>query len=163
MEENKRTKLTDEQKKNITADYVNCQNYSEVARKYNLSVEAIRLIVKEDKDLLKKLETKKQENTISTLEYMQEQHEAKKRILDKLLRSIELKAEDIENIDKMNIKDLATAYGIILDKELKLKEIDQKLNENTNFSGINEMITNIANLINNPVGNRTEDSIDNKE
>lgn len=160
MKEDRRTKLTDETKKNIIADYVNCQNYSEVARKYNLSVEAIRLIVKADKDVLKKLEAKKQENTISTLEYMQEQHETKKRILDKLLRSIELKAEDIENIDKMNIKDLATAYGIILDKELKLKEIDQKLNENTNFNGINEMITNIANLINNPVENRTEDNID---
>ena len=91
---------------------------------------------------------------------MEKQHETKKRVLDKLLRGIELKADDIKNIDKMNIKDLATAYGIILDKELKLKEIEQKLNENTNFDSINSMITNIANLINNPVEDRTEDNID---
>ena len=91
---------------------------------------------------------------------MDKQHETKKRVLDKLLRGIELKADDIKNIDKMNIKDLATAYGIILDKELKLKEIDQKLNENTHFENINAMITNIANLINTPVKNRNEDNID---
>ena len=153
-------KFTDLDKKNIIADYVNCQNYSEVARKYNCSVEAIRLIVKNDSDILKKLEAKKQENTLSTLEYMEKQHETKKRVLDKLLRGIELKADDIKNIDKLNIKDLATAYGIILDKELKLKEIEQKLNENTNFDSINSMITNIANLINNPVEDRMEDNID---
>lgn len=70
----------------------------------------------------------------------------------------ETKAEELDMFT--NIKDLATAYGIILDKELKLKEIDQKLNENTNIGGINEMITNIATLINNPVDNRNEDNID---
>ena len=155
------SRLKDEEKKKILADYIETSNYRETARINNVSDDTVRRLVAENEDDVKqKLAQKKQENTISTLEYMQEQHEAKKRILDKLLRSIELKAEDIENIDKMNIKDLATAYGIILDKELKLKEIDQKLNDNTNFDGINSMITNIANLINNPIENRTEDNID---
>ena len=155
------SRLKDEEKKKILADYIETGNYRETARINNVSDDTVRRLVAENEDDVKqKLAQKKQENTISTLEYMQEQHEAKKRILDKLLRSIELKAEDIENIDKMNIKDLATAYGIILDKELKLKEIDQKLNDNTNFDGINSMITNIANLINNPIENRTEDNID---
>lgn len=155
------SRLKDEEKKKILADYIETSNYRETARINNVSDDTVRRLVAENEDDVKqKLAQKKQENTISTLEYMQEQHEAKKRILDKLLRSIELKAEDIENIDKMNIKDLATAYGIILDKELKLKEIDQKLNDNTNFDGINSMITNIANLINNPIENRTEESMD---
>lgn len=35
--------------------------------------------------------------------------------------------------------------------------------ENANADSINSMINNIANLINNPVENRTEDNINNKE
>lgn len=154
----KRVKLTDKDKKNIIADYVECQNYSEVARKYNISDTAVKKIVDNDKDSLVKLEQKKEENIKSTLEYMEEQHEVKKRLLDKLLKGMEVKAEEIDMFT--NIKDLATAYGIILDKELKLKEINQKLNENTSFENINAMITNIATLINSPVSNRTEDNLD---
>lgn len=158
MIKDKRVKLTDKDKKNIIADYVECQNYSEVARKYNISDTAVKKIVDNDKDSLVKLEQKKEENIKSTLEYMEEQHEVKKRLLDKLLKGMEVKAEEIDMFT--NIRDLATAYGIILDKELKLKEINQKLNENTSFENINAMITNIASLINNPVETRTEDNID---
>lgn len=115
-------KFNDKDKKQIIAEYVDCQNYSEVARKWNVSVEAIRLIVKANQDdVLKKLEAKKKENTQTTIEYMQTQHEKKKRILDKILEAIESKAEDIDMFT--NIKDLATAYGIILDKELKVLEL----------------------------------------
>lgn len=115
-------KFTDLEKKNIVADYVDCQNYSEVARKWGVTPEAIRLIVKaNDDNILEKLETKKEENTQSTIEYMQTQHESKKRILDKILKAIEDKAENVDMFT--NIKDLATAYGIILDKELKVLEL----------------------------------------
>lgn len=134
-------KFTDLEKKNIIADYVDCQNYSEVARKYGVSVEAIRRIVKEDKDIVKKLEIKKQENTQSTIEYMQTQHETKKRILDKILKAIESKAEDIDMFT--NIKDLATAYGIILDKELKVLEL-QKNNVNSDeLAKVEELLSKI--------------------
>lgn len=158
MVKDKRTKLTDKEKKSIIADYINCENYSEVARKYNISVNAVKNIVLADEETANKCKEKKEENTKSTLEYMEEQHEVKKRLLDKLLKGMEVKAEEIDMFT--NIKDLATAYGIILDKELKLKEINQKLNENTSFENINAMITNIASLINNPVETRTEDNLD---
>lgn len=154
--------LTDKEEKKIIADFIETNNYSETGRLNGVSDKTVKRVIdrQDDKEMVKRVEEKKKENTISTLEYMDKQHETKKRVLDKLLRGIELKADDIKNIDKMNIKDLATAYGIILDKELKLKEIEQKLNENTNFDSINSMITNIASLINNPVENRTEDNID---
>lgn len=154
--------LTDKEEKKIIADFIETNNYSETGRLNNVSDKTVKRVIdrQDDKEMVKKVEEKKKENTISTLEYMDKQHETKKRVLDKLLRGIELKADDIKNIDKMNIKDLATAYGIILDKELKLKEIDQKLNENTSFENINAMITNIATLINSPVSNRTEDNLD---
>lgn len=134
-------KFTDLEKKNIVADYVDCQNYSEVARKYNVSVEAIRRIVKEDDEIVKKLEAKKEENTQSTIEYMQTQHETKKRILDKILTAIETKAEDVDMFT--NIKDLATAYGIILDKELKVLELKNRSADNSELTKLDELLKEI--------------------
>ena len=134
-------KFTDLEKKNIVADYVDCQNYSEVARKYNVSVEAIRRIVKEDDEIVKKLEAKKEENTQSTIEYMQTQHETKKRILDKILTAIESKAEDVDMFT--NIKDLATAYGIILDKELKVLELKNRSADNSELTKLDELLKEI--------------------
>ena len=118
-------KLTDKQKKKIIADYINNQNYSETGKMNNVSDMTVRRIVEDNKDVLKKVEEKKFENTQSTIEYMQTQHESKKRILDKILKAIEDKAENIDMFT--NIKDLATAYGIILDKELKVLEIQKGL------------------------------------
>lgn len=119
-----RTKLTDKQKKKIIADYIETQNYKQTGIKNNVDTETVRRVVKEDEEFAKKLERKKEENTQTTLEYMDKQHETKKRILDKLLKGIELKADDIDMFT--NVKDLATAYGIIIDKELKALELKQK-------------------------------------
>lgn len=150
-----RTKLTDIQKKSIIADYVETQNYSEVGRKYGITDVAVRKIVAKDPKSKEKLEQKKEENTLTTLEYMQEQHEMKKRILDKLLKGIEIKAEEIDMFT--NVKDLATAYGIILDKELKVLELQR--NKGNIENEINNNIQNIADLINNPKANRGEDDV----
>ena len=151
-------RLNDKDKQKIRADYIETGNLRETARTNNVSVDTVKRTIQEDKEITQKLTQKKEENIKSTLEYMEEQHEVKKRLLDKLLKGMEVKAEEIDMFT--NIKDLATAYGIILDKELKLKEINQKLNENTSFENINAMITNIATLINSPVSNRTEDNLD---
>lgn len=152
-----KTKLTDKQKKKIIADYVENQNYSETARMNNVADVTVKDVVMKDKDSLKKLEQKKEENLQTTLEYMQKQHETKRRILDAILKGIELKANDIDVFT--NIKDLATAYGIILDKEFKAEELKYKKNE-PDFTEVNKGIMNIANLINNPVKNRTEKDVD---
>lgn len=118
-------KLTDKQKKKIIADYVETQNYCETARMNNVNESTVRRIIKDEnyEDIARKSEEKKLENTQSTIEYMQTQHETKKRILDKILKAIEKKADDIDMFT--NIKDLATAYGIILDKELKVLELQR--------------------------------------
>ena len=87
-----RTKLTDIQKKKIVADYIENQNYRETARINNVDRETVKKLVNEDKELIQKLAIKKEENTQTTLEYMQSQHETKKRILDKLLKAIEEKS-----------------------------------------------------------------------
>lgn len=116
-----RTKLTDKKKKLIIADYIECGNYSEVARKHKVSDTTVRKLVKSDKTSLEKIEQKKAENTQDVLEYMDTLKDRKKKIVEKLLKAIEDKADNLDNFT--NIKDVASAYGIIIDKELKLKEI----------------------------------------
>ena len=150
-------RLNDKDKQKIRADYIETGNLRETARMNNVSVDTVKRTVQEDDEITQKLTQKKEENIKSTLEYMEEQHETKKRILDKLLKGMEVKAEELDVFT--NIKDLATAYGIILDKELKVKEIRLR-NEEVNNTEINNNIKKIAELINNPVENRNEDNID---
>ena len=142
-------KLTDLQKKKIIADYVETQNYSEVARMNGVDESTVRRIVKSEdyKDITEKAEQKKQENTQSTIEYMQTQHESKKRILDKILKAIEEKADNIDMFT--NIKDLATAYGIILDKELKFMEMQRGNANNEELNKVRELLTKISDGANN--------------
>jgi hypothetical protein len=119
--------LTDKQKKEIIASYVECENYSEVGRRFNLDEKTIRNIVKNDKEFPKIAEQKREENTKEVLEAMKERNSKKIAIIDKIFEAMEGK---LKNIDMFtNIKDLATAYGIILDKELKFKELEIKNKE----------------------------------
>ena len=121
-------------KKEIIAYYVECQNYRETARKFDVSADTVRRMVKNDNQIVQKTTEKNEENTKSVLEAMEERKEKKIRILDKILDAIENKTENIDMFT--NIKDLATAYGIILDKEIKSKEITIKNNEVNNQNQI---------------------------
>ena len=125
-----RNKLTDKKKKLIIADYIECGNYYEVARKHNVSDTTVRKLVKSDKTSSKKIEQKKEENTQDVLAYMDSLKDRKKTIVDKLLRAIEDKADNLDNFT--NIKDVASAYGIIIDKELKLREIKNQTSNSEN-------------------------------
>ena len=127
-----RKKLTDKKKKLIVADYIDCGNYSEVARKHGVSDTTVRKLVNTDSESLKKIEQKKEENTKDVLEYMDSLNEKKKSIINKLLLAIEDKADNLDSFN--NIKDVASAYGIIIDKEIKLREI--KTHEKNNEDGV---------------------------
>ena len=127
-----RKKLTDKKKKLIVADYIDCGNYSEVARKHGVSDTTVRKLVNTDSKSLKKFEQKKEENTKDVLEYMDSLNEKKKSIINKLLLAIEDKADKLDSFT--NIKDVASAYGIIIDKEIKLREI--KTHEKNNEDGV---------------------------
>lgn len=141
------TKLTDLQKKKIIADYIETQNYLETARKNGVSDVTVKTIVKKDITTTELLKQKKIENTQSTIQYMQTQHESKKRILDKILKAIEEKADNIDMFT--NIKDLATAYGIILDKELKVLEIQRNYTNTEEINKVRELLTKISDGANN--------------
>lgn len=153
----KQTRVTDKEKTEIIAYYTECHNLRETGRKFNRSDTTIKRIIEDNEEIEQKIADKKQECIETTLEHMEQQHELKKSVLDKLLKGIELKANDLKKIDKMNIKDLATAYGIILDKELKVLEL--KRNNGNVENEINNNIMNIAELINNPAPNRSESDV----
>lgn len=126
-----RTKLTDKQKKKIIADYVETNNYCESARKNNVSEYTVRKICKDEnnKEVKKKLEQKKEENTKSMLEMISKTNEKRLSVISKLVDAIDNKADKIDAFT--NVKDLASAYGILIDKELKFAEM-QKLNLDKN-------------------------------
>ena len=116
------TKLTDKQKKKIIADYVDNGNYSETARINNTTDTTVRTIIKDNKDMaLEKMEQKKQQNTKDILEYMEETKEKRKKVIDLCLEKME---ERLNKDELMNIRDIATAYGVLVDKSLKVNEMN---------------------------------------
>lgn len=104
--------LTDKQKKNIIADYVECQNYSAVARKYKISDATVRRIVNNDEEITRKVEHKKEENTKDMIEYMDSKKQDAMTFIDLALKEM-MKEEKLE---RSGIQALATSIGIIVDK-----------------------------------------------
>ena len=139
------TKLTDKQKKKIIADYVDNGNYSETARINNTTDTTVRTIIKDNKDMaLKKMEQKKQQNTKDILEYMEETKEKRKKVIDLCLEKME---ERLNKDELMNIKDIATAYGVLVDKSLKVNEMNGNgNNSNTNVPTIKLEVVDNSNL-----------------
>ena len=122
-----RVKLTDKQKKKIIADYVDNNNYSETARINNISETSVRRIVKGNEGITEKVEQKKEENSQDMFEYMKNKDDDKKRIVDLCFEALDKK---LSNLDMFtNVKDIATVYGIIMDKELKFRELELRKQE----------------------------------
>ena len=139
------TKLTDKQKKKIIADYVDNGNYSETARINNTTDTTVRTIIKDNKDMaLEKMEQKKQQNTKDILEYMEETKEKRKKVIDLCLEKME---ERLNKDELMNIRDIATAYGELEDKSLKVNEMNGTgNNSNTNVPIIKLEVVDNSNL-----------------
>ncbi len=126
-----RVKLTDEQKKKIISDYVETNNYCETARKNNISETTVRRICKDEKneEIKEKVEQKKVENTKTMLEMISETNNKRLNVISKLVNAIDEKAANLDFYT--SVRDLASAYGVMIDKELKFAEM-QKLNLENN-------------------------------
>ena len=151
-----RVKLTDKQKKKIIADYVDNNNYSETARINNISETSVRRIVKGNEGITEKVEQKKEENSQDMFEYMKKKDDDKKRIVDLCFEALDKK---LSNLDMFtNVKDIATVYGIIMDKELKFRELELRKQEienqkNTSIAN-NGIITDLLGALKNAKENR---------
>ena len=107
-----RTKLTDKQKKKIIARYVETTNYRQVAREFGISDTSVRRIIAKEPNVTEKVAQKKEENTLDMFKYM----EGQKGKVQELLSNIVVAMNDPEKLARANVRDLATAYGIIFDK-----------------------------------------------
>lgn len=128
-EKSKRTQKTDKEQKEIIAYYLECNNYSETARKFGMSDTGVRKIIKRHAgtESTKQLEEKKDNNTKEVIQDMDDRKENTKKLLGKLLQAIE---DKVDNIDMFtSVRDLAMAYGTIVDKEFKRQEIELKKKE----------------------------------
>lgn len=146
-----RNKLTDKQKKKIIADYIDNNNYSETARMNNISETSVRRIVKGNEGITEKVEQKKEENSQDMFEYMKNKDNDKKRIVDLCFEALDKK---LSNLDMFtNVKDIATVYGIIMDKELKFRELElrkQEIENQKNTSVANNgILTDLLGALNN--------------
>ena len=103
--------LTDAKKKQIIADYVECGNYSEVARKHKVSKDTVRRLSNRT-DIVKKAQEKKEQNTKDMLEYLDQKRDTAFKFIDKAFEEM---CKD-EKIKKTSIINLATAIGIVIDK-----------------------------------------------
>lgn len=125
----KRAPKTDKEQKEIIAFYLECNNYSETARHFGMSDTGVRKIIKRNAgtDSTKQLEEKKDNNTKEVIQDMDDRKENTKKLLRKLLDAIE---DKVDNIDMFtSVRDLAMAYGTIVDKEFKRQEIELKKKE----------------------------------
>ena len=141
-----RNKLTDKQKKKIIADYIDNNNYSETARMNNISETSVRRIVKGNEGITEKVEQKKEENTQDMFKYIETKNKEKKKIIDLCFKALNDKLEKTDIFT--NVKDIITVYGILIDKELKFKELEIKKQELNNNKGFNGRITIVNDLEN---------------
>ena len=147
-------KLTDRQKKKIIADYVDNGNYSETARINGVNKSTVQRLISKNQEVQQKAQEKKEENTQDMLQYLESKKEDKKRVIELCFKALEDKLASPDMFT--SIRDIAMVYGIIVDKDLKIKEIEATKN---NVEDINKNISNIANLLNNPKPNRNEKDV----
>ena len=135
-------KLNDKQKKKIIADYVANGNYYETARMNNTTDVTVRRVVEEDKDnVLKKVEQKKRENTQDMLQYLDSKKENKKRVIDLCFKALEDKLASPDMFT--SIRDIAMVYGILVDKDLKYKELMNNRVKDDKLVKVEELLSKI--------------------
>lgn len=136
-----RIKLTDKQKKKIIADYISNGNYSETARMNgNISPNTVKAIVKADEEFANKCEQKKEENIKDILDYMDSIAEDQKEIINLSMAAMKQKLKKPDAFT--SVKDIATVYGVIVDKAVKLKEIRNKQSKEDNSDDEGVVIIN---------------------
>ena len=138
-------RLTDKQKKKILADYVECGSYNATAKKHGISDNTVRKIVKENSDIARKCEQKKEQNTLDMLAYMDSRKEQAQSVIDDYLKAL----ANPEKIESAKLSEIATALGIVVDKFTK--------NVPVGTNSMEEQLKNtkaLAEILKKPVPNR---------
>lgn len=107
--------LTDKEKKKIIADYVECESYNAIAKKYGIADSTVKRIVLSDSETQKKAEHKKGQNTVDILTHMETKKNTVNQIIDKYLIAL----LNDEKIERATPAQLTTALGTLIDKFTK--------------------------------------------
>lgn len=121
----KTKKLTDREKKQIIAQKVSGMTNVDIARLHGISETSVRRVLLANKDMAAMVEQKKEQNTQEMLAYFDCRRGKAQELLDRIIDAL----GDPEKLARANVRDLATAYGIIADKFLAAqpKERDEVL------------------------------------
>lgn len=116
-------KITPKEELKVVADYIDTENYTEAGRRNNVSDMTARRKVDKHKDLLEEVEKKKDIDWIEN--YLAELHSKEQEVMKNSLDIVLEHQKDRSISDADNIR----VYGIIYDKWLKQKEIDNRKEE----------------------------------
>ena len=106
-------RLTDKQKKNIVADYVQIGSYNAVAKLNGVSATSVKnIVLSQNVEFVGKCEQKKEENSADILSYMESQKTLVCEIIGKGLMAL----NDPEKLATANPSQITTALGTLIDK-----------------------------------------------
>lgn len=105
-------RLTDRQKKKIVADYLETQSMNATAKKNKVSWDTVKRVLKEQGNIEKKLEEKKDQNTADILAYMESKRNVVCEIIDNGLEAL----RDPKKLQRSSPVQITTALGTLIDK-----------------------------------------------
>lgn len=104
--------LTDKQRKQIIADYVELGSYNAVAKKHGIADTTVKRVVLADGETRKKVEQKKAQNTAGILAYMESKQALVCEIIGKGLEAL----NGPEKLAEASPAQITTALGTLIDK-----------------------------------------------
>lgn len=105
-------RLTDRQKKQILADYVQLGSFNATAKVHGVSRQTVKNIVDANGQIRQELQQKKEENTADVLAYMESQKNVVCEIIGKGLAAL----NDPEKLAEASPSQITTALGTLIDK-----------------------------------------------
>lgn len=136
----------------IYLDYMKTGNYQKTADKFDVTNNSVKNIVKElnkNENLSKLFTQKKEEQVKDTLEEFEELGKVKNNILHNSLNEIarrilkDMKEPDIDK-KKLSATQLATIYGVIIDKEFRYKELSLNEKSNNEMEDLSKIFSKFA-------------------
>lgn len=116
-------RLTDKQRKQIIADYVELGSYAAVAKKHGVADTTVKRAVEQDRQTLRIADQKKESNTADVLAHMDAKRDTVNEIIDKALDVL----NDEDKLSHTGPMQLATMLGILIDKFTATRPTVEKL------------------------------------
>ena len=105
-------RLTDKQKKEIIADYVELGSYNAVAKKHGVSFDTVKRTVAADQENVRNAEEKKRARTKSIMDHMESKRDVVNEIITKCLDVL----NDPRKLKQATPSQITTAMGTVIDK-----------------------------------------------